>query len=67
MKIMVKDLAVDMEVKNKGIELEVRDSQGHLGDLVVSKGGLTWCRGKTTPKNGKRIGWDHFVQMMESV
>ena len=42
MKVGIKKLAVDMPVKNKGIELEVRDTDGtHLGDLIVSKAGLT--------------------------
>ena len=38
MKVTVKDFAVSMEIKNKGIELDVYDNDGkHLGDLVVTK------------------------------
>lgn len=28
--------------------------------------GLTWCKGKTTPANGKKISWDDFITYMES-
>lgn len=41
MKIGIKDLAVNMEVKNKGVEFEVYDNEDKfLGDLVVSKAWL---------------------------
>lgn len=67
MKVSIKDFAVTMEVRNKGIELDVYDNSGaHLGDLVVTKTGLTWCKGKTTPANGKKITWKEFIALMES-
>jgi hypothetical protein len=66
MKVSVKDLSVTMEIKNNGIELDVYDNAGkHLGDLVVTKSRLIWCKGKTDRKNGKPISWDEFIQMME--
>jgi len=67
MKVSIKDFSVSMEIKNKGIELDVYDNQGtHLGDLVVRKTGLIWCKGKTTPQNGKKVSWKKFIEYMES-
>lgn len=67
MKVSIKDFAVTMEIKNKGIELDVYSNDGtHRGDLVVTKTSLTWCKGKTTPTNGKKISWDDFIAYMQS-
>ena len=66
MKVWIKKLDVEMEVKNNGIELDVRKPNGRrLGDLVVTKTGLIWCKGKTTPANGVRISWANFIAWME--
>jgi hypothetical protein len=66
MKVSVKNLSVSMEIKNKGVELDVYDNNdNHLGDLIVTKTGLTWCKGKTTPANGKKIKWEDFIVKME--
>jgi len=66
MKVSVKDLSVSMEIKNKGVELDVYDnSDNHLGDLIVTKTGLKWCKGKTTPAKGKKIKWEDFIAQME--
>lgn len=39
MKVLIKEFAVDMEVKSKGIEFEVKSPDGasHLGDCYVTK------------------------------
>jgi hypothetical protein len=67
MKVSVKDFAVTMELKNKGIELDVYDNEGnHLGDLAISKTRLIWCKGKTKPENGIPITWGDFINHMES-
>jgi len=67
MKVSIKDFAVSMEIKNKGIEIDVYDSNdAHLGDLVVTKTGLIWCKGKTTPANGRKITWREFIAQMEA-
>lgn len=67
MKVSVKDFAVTMEVKNKGIELDVYDNDDkHLGDLVVTKTRLIWCKGKTKPENGIPVKWEDFIAYMES-
>jgi len=67
MKVSIKDLSVSMEVKNKGIELDVYDNQeNHLGDLIVTKTALTWCKGRTRKPNGKPVSWTEFIDWMES-
>lgn len=67
MKVSVKDFAISMEIKNKGIELDVYDNAGkHLGDLVVTKTKLVWCKGKTGVANGEAISWQNFIKFMES-
>jgi hypothetical protein len=67
MKVSIKDLAVTMEVKNKGVELDVYDNNdNHLGDLVVTKTRLIWCNGRTNPENGKAITWAEFIALMNS-
>ena len=65
MKVSVKQFDVQMELKNKGVELEVRDNNdNHLGDLVVTKSKLIWCKGKTRRKNGTPISWRKFIDLM---
>ena len=67
MKVEVKDFPVTMEIKNKGVELDVCDNEGqHLGDLVVTKTKLVWCKGKTTAAKGKPIEWNEFIEYMQS-
>lgn len=68
MKVSIKDLAVDMEVKNNGVELDVYSSDGatHHGDLFVTKAGLTWCKGKTSRAKGVKITWKDFIAWAES-
>lgn len=59
MKVSVKDFSVSMEIKNKGIELDVYDNNGtHLGDLVITKTKLVWCKGRTGVANGTPITWN---------
>lgn len=66
MKVTVKEFNVDMEVKTKGIEFEVRSPNGkkHLGDLVLTKSSLIWCQGQTRPEKGHKVDWDTFIKMM---
>jgi len=66
MKVSVKDFTITMDVKNNGIELDVYGNDGiHLGDLVVTKTKLIWCKGKTKRANGIPITWEKFIQYME--
>ena len=63
MKVSIKDLSVDMDIKNTGMELDVYDNDGnHLGDLIVTKTGLIWCNGRTKRPNGNKISWADFIK-----
>ena len=65
MKIAIKDFKIDMDVKNNGIEFEVRDPDGTFrGDCFVTKSGLIWCEGKTDKINGQKISWNKFIKIM---
>jgi len=66
MKVNIKKFVVDMEVKNTGIEFEVRstDSKSQVGDCYVTKTGLTWCKGKTTRKNGIAVTWAELAEVL---
>jgi len=68
MKVSIKDLSVDMEIKNKGVELDVYSPDGntHHGDLIVNKAGLVWCKGKTSVQNGKKVTWANFIDWIEA-
>jgi hypothetical protein len=65
--VHVKSFDVEMEIKNKGIELEVRDTDGtFLGDLIVTKTQIIWCKGKTSREHGKKLSWQKFADKMET-
>jgi hypothetical protein len=67
-KVSIKEFNVEMELKNNGIELDVADPQGaHIGDLIVTKTQLIWCKGKTSRAKGKPITWDTFITYMEGL
>lgn len=67
MKVNIKKFNVPMEVKNNGIEFEVRSPDGktHLGDLVLKNSALIWCPGQTQPANGYKIAWQDFIKLAE--
>ena len=68
MKVSIKDLNVSMEIKTKGIELDVYDNNDvHLGDLVVTKTRLVWCAGRTSVERGKAVKWEDFVEYMNGL
>lgn len=68
MQVSIKNLSVDMEIKNKGMELAIYSPDGETqkGDLYVTKSGLTWCKGKTTQAKGKKVPWDKFIAWVEA-
>lgn len=67
MKVSIKGFDVKMEIKNNGIELDVSGNDGsHIGDLVITKTKLVWCRGRTTVANGVPVTWNEFIEWMES-
>ena len=41
------------------------DGANHLGDLVVTKTHLIWCKGKTDRKNGVKVKWEEFIETMQ--
>ena len=66
MRVSIKKFDVGMELKNNGIELDIRKPNGRrLGDVVVNKTGLIWCEGKTTPAKGVHVSWAAFIEWME--
>lgn len=63
MNVSIKGFAVQMEVNNKGVEFEIRNTKDeHLGDIVINKSGLIWCEGRTSPKHGKRKTWEEIIE-----
>jgi hypothetical protein len=68
MNVKIKSFDVNMDVKKKGIELEVRTPNGdsQLGDCYVTMTGLLWCQGKTNKKNGIKIEWNDLINLMSS-
>ena len=67
MNVSITDFDVKMDVKNNGIELEVRRPNGtRLGDLVITKTRLIWCDGQTSRANGKEIEWPAFIRLMNA-
>ncbi len=67
MKVWIKNLEVEMQVKTTGIELDIRDNADkHIGDLYVTKTKIIWCKGKTGRKNGKEFALEEFISMMDA-
>jgi hypothetical protein len=67
MKVSIKDLSVGMEIKTAGIELDVYsvDGKTHLGDLKITKSGLTWSKGRASV-NVKKKSWKEFIAWAEA-
>lgn len=67
MKPFIKDMTIDLEIKNNGIEIQVDDNNGsQIGDLYVTKTGMIWCDGRTRRSGGKKISWEEFQEYMQS-
>ena len=66
MKVYVKDFKLGMEIKNRGIEIEIRNpaDDQQLGDLVLTKTGVIWCPGRTTRANGHTLDWNRFIALI---
>ena len=67
MRVAIKRLdTVQMEVKNKGIEIEIRNTNGkHLGNIFLNKKGMQWCKAKVGEGKGEKITWQEFIEYME--
>lgn len=68
MKVQIKSFDVAMEVKQKGVELEVRspDGKSFYGDCFVTMTGLIWCKGRTGKSNGIKIKWEELMEICDS-
>jgi hypothetical protein len=67
MKVSIESFDVAMEVKQKGVELRVKDPDGTFhGDCYVTMTGLVWCKGKTGKDNGVKIPWKDFMEICGS-
>ena len=65
MKISVKNFAVTMELGNKGITLDVYDTDGtFLGDIRFGRATIEWCKGKK--HHGVRKSWKQLIEWFES-
>ena len=67
MKVSITDLAVAMDIKTKGMTLDISDHSGEerLGSMVINSRGLTWCKGKVRKGNGDRIKWENLIEFIE--
>lgn len=68
MKVSIKQLDVNTELKTKGMELSVYDGNNtHLGDLFINRAKLIWCPGKSIPTSGGIVlSWAEFIDAMEN-
>ncbi len=67
MKVEVKNLDATIELKTKGMELEIRDPDGTFrGDLIITKTSVIWCRGRTQRENGVKIHLNDLITYLEN-
>jgi hypothetical protein len=68
MQVKIKKFVINMNVKANGIEFEVRKPDGstQIGDCVLTMTGLVWCKGRKGKKNGIRISWEEFMEILKS-
>lgn len=65
MRVSIKNFDVEMVLKNNGVEFEVYDHENHLGDVILTKTSVIWCKGRTRRENGKKFSWGQFIERME--
>jgi hypothetical protein len=66
MNVSIKDFQVEMQLRNNGIELEIRTPQNeHLGDFYLGRGAVEWCKGKKARGNGVRKNWHELIAFFE--
>ena len=67
MKVSISDLAVAMDIKTKGMTLDIYEHNGEdrRGSMIINSRGLTWCKGKVRKENGDRVTWDKLIELIE--
>ena len=53
-----------VQVKHKDFEVIVRNDEGKIGTLLISKGNIKWLP-KGNSINKKRMSWVKFAEFME--
>ncbi|MCH7998547.1 MAG: hypothetical protein IIA91_03580 [Chloroflexi bacterium] len=67
MKVSIKDFGVAMDVKQRGIEFQVKEPNGDLrGDFYLTMKHVIWCEGQTQRQNGKHLTWSKFIDLMDA-
>lgn len=66
--VSIKSIGTSVPIRNNGIEIDVAkpNGKGRHGDLIITKTGLIWCKGRATRENGHSISWPDFIKMMET-
>ena len=70
MKLRIKEIKADIELKNNGMEIEVREEKedgARLGDIIIARAGITWCKGKVGAANGIKLSWKEFIAAVEAI
>jgi hypothetical protein len=65
MKVSVRSIYADIELKQNGMELEIRspDDDKRFGDCYVTMKELIWCKGKITRAKGVPVLWQDFMEI----
>lgn len=65
---MAHEITLDIATKfilHKDVKIEVKNDEGKLGTLLVSKGNIEWLpKGNHVNKN--RLTWTKFAELMEA-
>ena len=64
---MAHEVTLDIATKfvlNKDVKIEVKNDEGKLGTLLVSKGNIEWVPAGNSV-NKKRLTWAKFAEVME--
>jgi hypothetical protein len=64
---MAHEVTLDIATKfvlHKDVKIEVKNGDGKLGTVLVSKGNIEWLPAKNFV-NKKRLTWTKFAELME--
>jgi len=56
----------ELRKEQKPITFRVSNGSGHVGKLVISKGGLRWYRGKSS-KRHRHLTWERFAKRIREI